>query len=316
MNYYIIIPIYNDWKSFLKLVSEIELEYKKFENNNISISIIAVDDGSIEDIPNQISYDYLKEIKIVRLGINLGHQRSIAIGISYALQELDLYALIIMDGDGEDRPVDLFNLIRVNKKDPESVLVAKRSKRTESLFFRLGYFFNRFIFRILTGISLPYGNFSLIPLKAGDVILYSSDFWNHYAAALSRTRLNIKMIPTVRGYRYHGKSKMNFFNLVLHSLNALAVYTDRVAVRMIITSIIILLFSIFMISYLILLKVLTEKAIPGWTSQLVAIFGVASMLSFGFATLLAFINSQFRHSKNFIPKFDCLKYVKEIKNVK
>ena len=44
-----------------------------------------------------------------------------------------------MDGDGEDRPIEIKNLINEVIKNPNNSVVAKRIKRSEGFFFQCLY---------------------------------------------------------------------------------------------------------------------------------------------------------------------------------
>ena len=52
------------------------------------------------------------------------------------------------------------------------------------------------------------------------------------AAALIKSRLRRAEIPCDRGARYRGRSRMNFYDLALHGLRAVAVFDDAVLTRM------------------------------------------------------------------------------------
>ena len=61
----ILIPLFNDWKSLERLLENINLQISK---SNLNISIIVVNDGSIEEkknISNQL--ENIKSIKILHL---------------------------------------------------------------------------------------------------------------------------------------------------------------------------------------------------------------------------------------------------------
>ena len=54
----------------------------------------------------------------------------------------------------------------------------------------------------------------------------------HLAAALIKSRLRRTEIACDRGARYIGRSRMKFYDLVLHGLRAVAVFDDAVLTRM------------------------------------------------------------------------------------
>ena len=71
--------------------------------------------------------------------------------------------VVTMDSDGEDRPEDLPQLLDPllsGVDDRHRLCVARRTKRTESVRFRVMYFFFRILFRVLTGVTVRNGNYA------------------------------------------------------------------------------------------------------------------------------------------------------------
>ena len=118
MKFIILIPLYNDWQSLLKLLENIDNQIN--ETDNI-FSIVVVNDGSTEKVINDFpNYKKIHSIKIINLKKNIGHARSIATGLKFILENDDFDYIIPMDSDGEDRPNEIKELIK--KIDPQSNL--------------------------------------------------------------------------------------------------------------------------------------------------------------------------------------------------
>ena len=82
---------------------------------------------------------------------NKGHARCNASGIQYiSANELFDY-VILMDGDGEDRPIEIKDLIDQISKDPDTSVVAKRIKRSEGPVFQSMYQIHKLVTFIFTG---------------------------------------------------------------------------------------------------------------------------------------------------------------------
>ena len=152
MKFKILIPLYNDWQSLLKLLENIDNQIN--ETDNI-FSIVVVNDGSTEKVINDFpNYKKIHSIKIINLKKNIGHARSIATGLKFILENDDFDYIIPMDSDGEDRPNEIKELIK--KIDPQSNLpiVCERVKRSEGIFFRFCYFLHKLITFTFTGRSI------------------------------------------------------------------------------------------------------------------------------------------------------------------
>ena len=66
----------------------------------------ANDSSSIKQ-PKLFKPKFIKLIQILNMKENKGHARCNAFGIRYVIKNKDFDYLILMDGDGEDRPIEL-----------------------------------------------------------------------------------------------------------------------------------------------------------------------------------------------------------------
>ncbi len=317
MRIVVITPVYEDWKSFSRLVHELDRILAESPHpESLQVAVLAVDDGSADAGPSDAStWSGLKRIsrvEILRLAANMGHQRAIALGAVHVVNANIAEAAVIMDADGEDKPADVLRLIDASFENEEAIVVAGRAKRSESLRFRLGYRIYLFTFRWLTGHKLPFGNFSLVPWQALARLVCNGDIWNHFSAAVSRAQLPVIVIPADRGTRYSGRSRMSWVTLAVHGLSAMSVYSDRVAARLIFASVCITIAALLAILSVAGIRFLTELAIPGWASQVVGSLIIVSLVSVVFAALLAFITLQARQQLTFFPKTDGLKYMQRV----
>lgn len=307
-------PVYNDWESLARLLAEVELT---LQGSNLRVDVLAVDDGSTETMfPfKKQSHTVIQSVKILRLARNVGHQRAIAIGLAYASQHLPAQAVLVMDSDGEDRPQDIPALMEASERHVQSIIFARRTRRSEGLVFRAFYFIYKALFGLLTGRQINFGNFSLIPASQLKRIVLLPELWNQYAAGILRSGLPRADVPTVRGQRYAGQSRMNFVGLILHGLSAISVYVDVVAVRLIIFSLGIL--GVVALGFLGLLYVrfLTDLAIPGWATNVAIGLAVIFFQALLFLTSLSFLTLNLRSNRPFIPARDYEDFILEIENL-
>lgn len=262
-------PIYNDWLSFDILSEHISILQKQYENRFL-FSIVAVNDGSTEV---QTDAALLIPTTVLELKINIGHQRAIAVGLQYVYNEVaDYDAVVVMDSDGEDVPKDIIALLEtLEKEEYKKIVFARRKKRQESLAFKTGYFFYKYLFYFLTGQKISFGNFSVIPKSLLSKVVHQGNIWNHYSGGIIQSKIPFATVLLDRGKRFKGVSKMNSTSLIIHGLSSIAVYFDFLSLR-------ILRFSLYgialcFISVMVILyqKIFTETAIPGWASSLILI---------------------------------------------
>ena len=225
----VLIPLYNDWQSLLKLLENINHQVSDIDK---IISIVVVNDGSTEEAPNSFpSYSKINSIKIINLKENVGHARSIATGLKYILENDDFDYIIPMDSDGEDRPEEIKDLIKKIEPQSDLPIVCERVKRSEGFFFQFCYFLHKLITFTFTGRSIKFGNFTCLPKEVVKRMTSEKATWSSFSGALSKiSKLKI-WIPSERGTRYFGPSKMSFKNLIVHSLSIIAVFKINVLIR-------------------------------------------------------------------------------------
>ena len=228
----ILIPIYNDWQSAFKLLENINSEIAGLEDE---ISVIIVNDASTEQRPEfNFSLNNLKSIQVINMKENRGHARCNAAGLKYINEKEDFDYVIPMDGDGEDQPEEIKMLIEKAKKHLDTVITANRIKRSEGLIFKLAYQIHKYLTYIFTGESIKFGNYTCLPKSVVAKMVEEAATWSSFSGSLTKIAKERKSVPSIRGPRYFGPSKMSFVNLLKHSLSIIAVFKFTVLIRSII----------------------------------------------------------------------------------
>ena len=237
----ILIPVYNDWQSVFKLLENINSQVSKL---NDEFSVIIVNDASTESRPEfSVDLNNLNSIQIMNMKENKGHARCNAAGLKHINEKEDFDYIIPMDGDGEDRPEELGLLIEKIKDYPDTVVTADRVKRSEGFIFKFCYLAHKYLVFIFTGQTIKYGNYTCLPKSAVNVMVNEPATWSSFSGSLAKIVKDRKSIPSERGTRYFGPSKMNFINLLKHSLSIIAVFKTTLLIRSI----------LFLIAYLFLM---------------------------------------------------------------
>ena len=240
--YVILIPIYNDRESLTKLIENINSE---IEGINSQISVVVVNDASSQQIiDNYQNNENINSIEIVNMKENKGHARCIASGLKYIYEKKEFDYVIPMDGDGEDRPEEIKNFIELAEQTDGKPIVGERVKRSESSFFKSCYQFHKFLTLSFTGQSIKFGNFTCLSKTTIEKMLKEKATWNSFSGSLKKIEKDLLTIPSIRGTRYFGPSKMSFFNLLKHSLSIISVFRKTVLIRS----------ALFIVFYILLIK--------------------------------------------------------------
>ncbi len=300
----IVLPVFNDWEALKLLLTQTIEIYKR---ENYQFSFLAVDDCS--SIPYLADNFKEFDLNVIHLISNQGHQRAIAIGLSYLSDNQDYDVVIVMDSDGEDQAKHIKDLIVKSLDAPEKIIFAQRKKRTESGLFKLFYFIYKFIFKSLTGHIITFGNFSLVPISKIKNLAHVSEIWNNYPGGVIRSRLMFDSVPLDRGKRLAGESKMNFSSLILHGMSAISVFLDFTAVRILIFASLMVLFSIGGSIIVLYLKFIEHQATPGWASNLILAFFIVFIQGFFITLFILFMVLSSRRYNSFVPYLGYKKFI-------
>ena len=244
-------PCYNDWTSIFRLLENIDKEILELKGE---FSVLIVNDGSNEKMPETKSvYKNIKSVKVINMKKNQGHTRSNATGIRYLSKKENYDYLILMDGDGEDRPEEIKLLVNKVLNNEDVSVVAKRVKRSEGLIFSILYNLHKLITLVFTGRIMNFGHYSCLTKKDVDIISLKESLWGNYSGTVKKFISKLDNIPCIRGVRYVQPSKMSFIKLMIHSFSILAVFKYQVLLRSIVFSIILLLLAPHLITNFIII---------------------------------------------------------------
>lgn len=310
----VVVPVFDDWESFALLLRELDRQAEALGGD---LLVSAIDDGSrseataVEAVAGQLPS--LTGLEIVRLAVNVGHQRAIAVGLCRAAELGDADAVLVMDSDGEDPPQAIASLLERARLKQEFCIVAGRRKRTESLRFRASYVLYKTIFTLVTGKKISFGNFSLTSLGYVRRLVALPDLWNNLPAAMLRSRLPIEQVSVDRGRRFAGESKMNFTSLVVHGFSAISVYAETIFVRLLLATVAMMGLTLLAVATVLLLRLLAPAyATPGWATTVS--FGMIIILVQGLFTslmsLLSLLNN--RVQRLMLPMMDFHPYVRTV----
>jgi len=301
----IIIPCFNENETIIKFLQEVESVIDQLDQK---FECIVVNDCSTDntlELLKNYQGSGKNTITILALNYNVGHQGAIYQGILYA-NKIELPYAIVLDGDGEDDPHAIPNLIALKDYDIVHVM---RGKRKESFLFRTLYGFYKRIFKLITNKEMKIGNFCLINKKIILNLVDSS--FIHFAANLSKLKARSTHIVVDRRKRIQGESKMNIESLIFHAFKSFVVYAEDLLMLFLKLFVGICGLLVAFILYVIYQKLFTNKAILGWASTLSATLFTSALICMGFfvlgVILLNILQKNDFKQKEIFTKVDSLK---------
>lgn len=253
------------------------------------LRFVLVDDsaGLDDDVASLAGLD---DTRVVHLPFNLGHQRALVFAVRTLAQEMAPEDVVVtMDADGEDRPEDLPRLLEpvlASGPDNHVVALASRTRRQESVGFKVGYFGFRLVFRLLTGTVVRTGNFVAYRAAVAQKVLQHPYFDLCYSSSFISLDGPRVFVPCPRGLRVDGRSRMNRTRLGIHAVRMLMPFLDRIAIRMLVGFASLFCVSLLSMVAIVLVKLFTDEAIPGWATYTALGVLVVSLVSAGNFVLL------------------------------
>jgi glycosyltransferase involved in cell wall biosynthesis len=270
----VIIPIFNEQEVLPELHRRLTGVIGQLREE---AEVILVDDSSRDK-----SFELMKEIhkqdprfKLIRLSRNFGHQVAISAGIELAHGD----AVVLMDGDLQDPPELLPQMVDLWKQGNAVVYTVKRSRKENPLKrFAFKSFYR--VLHFLSSIRIPMdaGNFSLMDRNVVDV-LRSMPERNRYISGLRAwAGFPQAHVTYDRDPRFAGKPQMSIRRLIQLALDGIISFSNvplRMAIYLGLTTAVVSFAGGLFVLYE---KLFTDRAILGWTSTIVSILFMGGMI--------------------------------------
>lgn len=311
----VLMPVYDDWASASVLIDRL---HSALRASRWPVEYLLVDDGSSEEPPARIAVGGTPapSVQVLRLRRNLGHQRAIAIGLTWVQTQFPCRGVLVMDADGEDTPDGAAKLLeRFEQAQGKKTIFAERARRTEGVVFRSFYVLYRLVSWLLTGRRVRVGNFSVVPREHLARLVGVSELWSHYAASIFKARLPSESVRLDRGHRITGTSKMNLLSLITHGLSASAVFSEVMALRLLVATFLLAIAALVGVGVVFALRFLTNLAVPGLATLATGILMVIFFQAFSIAMVFVFLTLQTRSTMGFLPIRDYAYFVDRVERI-
>jgi dolichol-phosphate mannosyltransferase len=253
----IVIPVFNESGIISVLADRLTSVLEKCSNR---FEIILVDDGSSDDTLESLRRWKKRDDRliIVKLSRNWGHQSAFNAGLDVAQGK----AIIFMDGDLEDPPELIPELILGWQEGYETVYTVKESRHQVGLRKLLT---NWYYFLVKAtnkhSIEPQAGMFSLVDEKVAQVLRQMQESNKSYPNLRNFAGFRQKRVVYARNPRLVGKPKQTLVRLISDGLNALFSNT-YLPIR--VFTVIGLVFSFFFIIVGIIVLVVNVTGIEFW----------------------------------------------------
>ena len=263
----IVIPIYNEEGILPELLQRL---LPVIDGIPSSFEIVFVDDGSSDTSTAIIEASAADDprIKLVQLSRNFGHQSALSAGIDLASGD----ALILMDGDLQDRPEAIPKFMEA-WKDGADVAYAVRTSRQESWLKSLCFSSFYRLLKVVSGIQQPpdAGIFGLIDRKVITELQKMKEHNRYFPGLRAYAGFNQVGVEVDRDARFEGEARVGLKGLIKLAFDAL--FSFSVMPLRIISAVgaVVALMAFLYLLVIAYSKFIANNAISGWPSLLGAI---------------------------------------------
>jgi polyisoprenyl-phosphate glycosyltransferase len=264
----IIVPVFNEEENLPELYRRISGVMKRVE---LPFELVFVDDGSTDRSLNLIVEfsDKDKNVKVVQLSRNFGHQVAILAGIDHAHGE----AVIMMDGDLQHPPELIEKLIGKWREGNDIVYTCRDETQGIGLFKNLtSYCFYRLV-NCLSEVNITPGaaDFRLLDRSVVESLRSFGERSIFLRGMISWIGYRQAAIQYSAAARYGGESKYSFLRMLRFATEGIISFSTIPLYISALLGIIISSCSFIYAGMVIYVRLFTDRAVEGWTSVMVAL---------------------------------------------
>ncbi len=270
----IIIPVFNESDTIPELHRRIGEAMGKVGE---PYEIVFINDGS-----RDASGETLKHLaqedgctRVIDLARNFGHQVAISAGIDFARGD----AVVLMDGDLQDPPELLPDLVTRWKEGYDVVFTVKRTRKEGAIKRFAFHMFYRLMQRF-SSIPIPMeaGNFSLMDRKVVTVLRAMPERNRYIAGMRAWAGFRQTGIEFDRAARFAGKPQMTLLRLMNLAFDGIFSFSNAPLRLATYVGVISAFFSFVGMIYVLYAKLFTTKATPGWASPVFSILFIGGLI--------------------------------------
>jgi dolichol-phosphate mannosyltransferase len=289
----VVVPLFNEEAVIDELIQRLSAACMTATDK---YEIVIVNDGSKDQtLPALLDLTTkVPELAIVDLSRNFGHMQAVSAGLQYSSGK----AVVIMDGDLQDPP-ELIPEMMGKWKEGAEVVLACRSERDEKRFQKIMTAIFYRIIKTIGEIPIPeqVGTYCLLDQRIVHIINEMPERARFFAGLRAWAGFKAETVEFKRPERKNGHSKVGMLGQLNLAKRGIISFSNWPLVWLarfsLIASIGLFLFGIFVMG----IKFFSNLAIPGWASTMVLVGMVSSMNSAVFAIFSEYLAVIFEEIK-------------------
>ena len=277
----VVIPCYNEEESLEYLYKEIIKVEKEFKKKKVTMEFVLVDDGSKDNTLNIIKSfaEKNKSFHYITFSRNFGKEAAMLAGLEYSTGDY----VTIMDADLQDPPKMLYQMYEILKnEDYDSVGVRRSTRKGEP---PIRSFFAKIFYKIINKLSKVEmidgaRDFRLMSRQMVDAILSMKEYNRYSKGLFSFVGFKTKWLEYQNVEREHGKTKWNFWGLLIYALDGIVAFTTAPLTIATIIGVLFCIISFIAIIFIIVKTLIWNDPTSGWPSMVCIMFFLSGIQLF------------------------------------
>lgn len=297
----VVLPCYNEELALPKSMPVMkEILNGMIDKGEISSEsfVLCVNDGSKDK-----TWEVIKElnrndqnIKGITLAHNSGHQYALYAGLMSVKDRCD--AAISIDADLQDDPNAIVEMIKLFKEGYEIVYGVRSSRETDTWFKRNSA---RAFYKLQKNMGLQtiydHADYRLMSQRALDFLSKYKEHNLFLRGIIPQIGLSTAIVQYKRNIRVAGESKYPFRKMLAFSVDGITSFTAKPIRLIFFTGLILMVLDILVAVY-VLLSYFQGNVVGGWTSIMLSIWFLGSLLLIGLGIIGEYIGKIFVEVKN------------------
>lgn len=295
----LVIPVFNEEPGLHELYSRVTGALgEPLASAGDRYEIIMVNDGSTdrsEEIINELHGKDPQHVKLVSFSRNFGHQAAITAGIDLAGGD----TVTVLDADLQDPPEVVLKMIEQWRAGYDVVYGQREKREAETVFKKLTAKLFYRLMRSSTQLDIPVdvGDFRLMSRKAATALRALREKHRFVRGMVSWVGFKQTSVSYVRETRFAGETKYPLRKMVRFAWDGFTGFSLAPLRLATYTGVLSAAISVVIACWAIYVRLLTDRAVQGWTSLIIAILFLGGVHLVTVVVLGEYVGRIFEESK-------------------
>jgi len=294
----VIVPCYNEEENVSLFYSELLKNDPFFENNEIDLELLYVDDGSRDSTVPEVKKLIEKDprVHLISFSRNFGKEAAMYAGLEHSRGDY----VVLMDVDLQDPPSLLPEMISHVKEGYDSVATRRVSRKGEP---PVRSFFARLFYRLMKKISRTEivdgaRDYRLMTRQMVDAILSMKEYNRFTKGIFGWVGFNTKWLEYENIERVKGETKWSFWKLLMYSIDGITAFSTVPLMFASVMGVLFCFIAFAVMIFVIVRKLIFGDPVSGWASQVCIMLLIGGVQFFCTGILGQYLAKTYMEVKN------------------